>query len=471
MTALTEPSLPDEPMSAPRARPTSRPPRRLDGMEVRSDDVQEILETTPTWLMRHGITSVVVAFLVIAASTWFIRYPEILEGKVTLTSKVPPIAVVARVDGRVERLFVVEGQRVEKGDVVAVIESSARAEDVFALIEELGAFEARLDDEGPRRTAGFRADWELGDMRSAFAALLQSVEDERLVFDGKLFEQRLTALRREISAYGPLDTTIAEEQRAVEEGVGLLSAQSARDDELAGRGGLSRVAQDEIKRRILEERIRALELRASTLRNGLSRAQAERGHLELEQMKRERVRGLDRAVREALRKLQSDVADWSYHYVLRAPTTGEVAFFDVWSADQRAKAGDEIMFVVPESYELLGRAVVTQTGVGRVRPGQRVRVRFDSYPSAQFGAVTATVVSLSSTARKDEFTVTLAFPERLETSFGRELAFKQGMRGTASIITDDVRLAIRLLGPLRYLVTTSLPETDRSEQPQERHQP
>lgn len=432
------------------APPRAVKTRRLEDSNVRSEEVREILEATPTRLLQQGIVVVVLAAVFGLFLTWWIRWPEVVDGKVIVTSKDPPVPVAARADGRIERLYVHEGDRVDRGAMLALLESTAHGEHVLALRDALQRFERTLDSPGPRSTDEISPEWELGDLRGAVTELVQSVEDERAFAALPGYDLRLRAFARELADHGSLDETLRQEQALLARSVALLEEQVARDQALADRGGLGRMAQDEIARRLVDERARLQELEATALRNRLERLGSERASVELSQTRAERARALDRGVREALRKLQGLIADWLYKFALRAPTTGRVSFFDVWSEDQRVKSGDEVLFVVPETLELVGRTTLAQAGAGRVRRGQRVRIRFDSYPAAQFGIVAATVKDISATARKNELVATLELPEGLKTSYGRELSFKQGMAGSASIITDDVRLATRMLGPLRH---------------------
>jgi multidrug efflux pump subunit AcrA (membrane-fusion protein) len=446
--------------------PPARRTRRLEDNAIRSEDVREILEATPTALLRQGVVVVVVAALLGIALTWWIRWPEVVDGRVTVTSKDPPASVAARADGRIERLYVREGDRVERGATLAILESSATGEHVLALRDALAAIERAIDSDGPRTADAIRADWELGDLRGLVIAFVQSVEDERTFRALPQYELRRRAFEHERERHGLLDRALREERELVSRTVTLLEQQASRDTELAERGAIAHMARDEVTRRLVDERARLKELEAAALRNQLAKTASERSGVELEQLRAERDRALDRAVRESLRRLQGAVADWTYRFVLRAPTTGRVSFFDVWSADQRVRAGEEVLYVVPESMELVGRVSVHQQGAGRIGLGQRVRVRFDSYPTAQFGTVTATVSEISAAARGSELVVGLALPGGLRTSYGRELAFKQGMSGTASIITEDLRLVNRLLGPLRDAIVNG-PASQRAAIPHE----
>ena len=76
----------------------------------RNQDVREILEDVPAAIFRYGnllFLIIIVVFLVIA---WFIKYPDILQAGVTITSTSPPVPIVANREGELTSMRVSEGE-------------------------------------------------------------------------------------------------------------------------------------------------------------------------------------------------------------------------------------------------------------------------------------------------------------------------------------------------------------------------
>ena len=69
----------------------------------------------------------------------------------------------------------------------------------------------------------------------------------------------------------------------------------------------------------------------------------------------------------------------------------------------------------------------------------------------EYGILEGTVRGISATSNKDMYRVDVELPHGLETSYKRQLAFLQGMSGTADIITEEQSLLPRLLFPLKSL--------------------
>ena len=102
-------------------------------IELRSEEVQEVMGQIPAWIVRWGITILFIVVLVLLVGSYFFRYPDVITTEMTLTSRHPVAEVVARSSGKINELYVFNGQEVKMGAPLAVVENPARTEDVFRL--------------------------------------------------------------------------------------------------------------------------------------------------------------------------------------------------------------------------------------------------------------------------------------------------------------------------------------------------
>jgi len=95
-------------------------------LELRSEEVQEILTRMPHWMIRWGnvviFTILVSAFLV----SWIIRYPDIITTQIIITTNNPPQKLVTKTSGKIETLLVQDRAMVTKNTPLAVIEKYSR---------------------------------------------------------------------------------------------------------------------------------------------------------------------------------------------------------------------------------------------------------------------------------------------------------------------------------------------------------
>lgn len=108
-------------------------PQKQEDIQLRSEEVQEILSFVPNWMIRWGMTLVFLLILMLLIISWFVKYPDIIVTEVVVTTAVPPEKIYARSSGQLDALLVEDNTIVEKDDFLAVLENSANYKDVVLI--------------------------------------------------------------------------------------------------------------------------------------------------------------------------------------------------------------------------------------------------------------------------------------------------------------------------------------------------
>ena len=69
-------------------------------IDIRSDEITEILGTPPKWIVRWGISVVFIVVTVIIVGSAFFRYPDIVTAQAIITTENPPSTVIAKSNGK-----------------------------------------------------------------------------------------------------------------------------------------------------------------------------------------------------------------------------------------------------------------------------------------------------------------------------------------------------------------------------------
>jgi HlyD family secretion protein len=178
--------------------------------------------------------------------------------------------------------------------------------------------------------------------------------------------------------------------------------------------------------------------------------------LDLEHQYQENKRDKMLALQESYKNLSSQMAIWEQKYVLKAPMNGSVSFFKFWSNNQYVSANDEVMTVSAFSNDMVGKIYLSGMGAGKIKPGQKVKIKFDNFPFHEFGVVDGIVEGVSTVSHDNSFLVNVTLPNGLETNYQKTLDFKQGMIGSAEIVTEDLRLLERIFHQLRYVFASTV---------------
>ena len=100
-------------------------------IELRSEEVQDVM------ILRCGITVLFCIVMILFVGSCLFKYPEVITAEVTISTLEPPVYVLARASGRLVKLYIKNGQVVERNSVLAVIENAANEDDIFVLQDKL----------------------------------------------------------------------------------------------------------------------------------------------------------------------------------------------------------------------------------------------------------------------------------------------------------------------------------------------
>src|ERR1051325_9184564 len=142
-------------------------------IEIRGD-VHEFMSRPPHWLLRSGTTVMASVLSLLLILSVIIKYPDAIIGRVSVTGTQPVMEVVARQGGHLESLRVHEGQRVKQGEILAVLQSAAQPEAVFALSDRLHELQLKIAQEKPVLDAHLPPGQDLGQLQNQYADFLNA---------------------------------------------------------------------------------------------------------------------------------------------------------------------------------------------------------------------------------------------------------------------------------------------------------
>jgi len=102
-------------------------------IELRSEEVQEILTRIPHWMIRWGNLVILALLLSLFLVSWMVKYPDLIQTEIIVTTALPPEKLVAKSAGRFEKILVSDRQQILKNTPLAIIENTANYADVFRL--------------------------------------------------------------------------------------------------------------------------------------------------------------------------------------------------------------------------------------------------------------------------------------------------------------------------------------------------
>lgn len=419
-------------------------------VELRSEEVQEIMGQLPAWIIRWGITILFIVVLALVIGSCFFKYPDVIQANMTLTSYHPAAQVVARTAGKINTLYVSDQEEVKEGTRLAVIENPASTDDVFYLQQRLAK---GLNNPDSALALFFPVkELSLGSIQSGYAAFLRGLHDYQNYKKLDYYPQKIASVNGQIAKYKNYYENLLQQTQLVKSQYEIAGKQYERDSLLYMRKVISASEFETSKSTFLQSRY-SLEGQNASLNNlKIQIGQMEENLLDLQLQQVEKESVLLQDYRTNAEQLNNEINSWTLNYLLVSPVAGKITFNKYWTANQNVTAGESIFTIVPEEKEtLIGKALLPVARSGKVKTGQRVIIRFTNYPDQEFGVVNGVVSSISLVPMEDNYMVEIGLPNGLVTNYHKTLPVSQEMQAVADIVTEDLRLIERFFMPLKKI--------------------
>lgn len=431
---------------------------KKQNIELRSEEFSEILGKIPPWILRWGITMVAVVVLILLMGSAIFKYPDTISATVTMTGITPVSGVIAKISGRLQELYIENNQRVKAKTYLAVIENSAKTDDVIRLKKMIQKFGNDFDAIALIPSQQL----ELGSLQSLYSSFYLTISEYRQFKELAYHQKKIDLVKERIIKNKKYYKNMLRQKNLSEAQMKIAHQQYARDSILSTKGLISKETAEEAYSRYLQSYL-SLENMDRSLENlQIQQAQMHESRYEMEYQFLDKENTLETQLRSQINQLRTEINTWEMNYALVAPISGEITFTQYWTTNQNITAGDIVFNIVPTNQGgIIGKAKLPTERSGKVKVGQKVNIRFSNYPDHEYGIVKGRIknISLIPTINEKEektYTVDIQLPSGLETTYKKELPFLPEMEGQADIITEDMTLLERFLLPLKKLVTESI---------------
>ena len=418
-------------------------------IEIRSEEVQEILEAVPNWMIRYGNVLILLLIVVLLGISYFVKYPDVISAQAMITTEIPPQKEFAKSTGALQAILVKDGDVVEKNQALAVIENTANYEDVFTLKSIIDtikinnkSFEFPIDE----MPVLF-----LGDIESQYALFENSYLQYRLNSDLQPFSNETIANKYSISELNRRLNNLISQRDINKTELEFKRKDLQRHQTLFEKGIISEQDFDNKQLEIAqaERSYRNFESSISQIRESISNAHKNSKGTEISRTKEEMT--LLKNVIQSFNQLKKSVKDWENRYALKSNIDGTVSFLNYWNVNQTVNQGDLVFTIIPsQSSTFIAKLKSPSQNSGKLKIGQKVNVRLENYPDTEFGTLSGTIKSISLIPDNEgQYLIDVKLPNTLVTSYNKTIEFKQEMRGVAEIITEDLRLIHRFFYQLK----------------------
>ncbi|MBM7073183.1 HlyD family efflux transporter periplasmic adaptor subunit [Shewanella sp. 202IG2-18] len=334
--------------------------------------------------------------------------------------------------GHIEKLHVVEGQKIKKGDALATIvinRNMVNGNDLSdSLITELNAQLSVLNNESLTNIA--------------------------------LLENDRIRLNKNISNLSNRLIVITETQSLLEEKLELKNKQHAQHEKLHKKGYLSTMEFQAQQESYINTKQELSNMKSSELqvRSELNRVKAELSQLD----NQHELKIADTKRRRSDINRQLNEAKTNRRYVIRASESGTITAIQAVQGELVSNSR-ALMSLLPADSKLIAELLLPTRSAGFIQRGDEVRMRFDAFPYQRFGFVKGEVESIDKALLAGDavgvpmqlnepvYRVRSELTAQEVEAYGDNFPLKSGMLLEADIVLDSRSLLEWLLDPIYSL--------------------
>ena len=412
----------------------------LENIELRSEEVTEILNRPPSWLIRRGNILFFLLLILLILLSWFVKYPDIIISETFVTTIIPPQKEYANVTGKLDSIYIQDLQTVHENTIMAVIENTANTEDVYFLKSIIDTI--KLDNKNIYFPLDSIPILFLGDVEESFASFENSYSQYILNKELKPFRNESIANQISLSELKGRLRSLNAQFVLNEAELEFKKNNLERNKILFEKGVISKQEYENKQLDMLtaERNFKNISVSISQIREALSVATRTSKGTEINEM-RENIKLLKTSL-QTFNALKTAIGDWETKYVLKSEIIGNVSFLNFWDKNQNVTSGDLVFIVIPiENSRYVAKLKAPSQNSGKIKIGQNVNIKLQNFPDSEFGVLKGKVSNISLMPDIDgSYLVDVNLPQTLLTSYNKKINFKHEMRGSAEIITEDLRL-------------------------------
>ncbi|MDH7914578.1 HlyD family efflux transporter periplasmic adaptor subunit [Winogradskyella sp. SYSU M77433] len=430
------------------------PQRQNNNIDLRSEHVQELLEAVPNWMIRYGNMLILIFIIMFFTLSWFIKYPDIISTEAEITSKLPPQKKYAQVSGRLDSILIKNNASIKENEIIAILENTANFEHIKLL--------KSIIDSTKINTKNFNFPLEelpvlfLGEIDTEYALFENNYIQYQLNKEYNPYENEQQGNKySKIQLKSRLNTLLSQKEINKVE-LEFQKKDFERQEHLFEKGVISKQTLESKELSYLQAKRNFANIDASISQIKEAITNTNTSEVSTSIQKRKDEISMLKNVIQSFNQLKRAIRDWEMKYALISNINGKVAFSKLWTKNQSVNQGDLLFTIIPaQNSSYIAKLKTPAQNSGKIKEGQTVNIKLENYPDNEFGLLKGTVESISLLTNEDGFyNVVVALPSKLITSYNREIPFKFEMRGSAEIITEDLRLIERFFYQLKNVFDT-----------------
>jgi multidrug resistance efflux pump len=425
-------------------------PEAKPSIQLRSEEVQDLLSAVPGWMIRWGSTLIFILLLGILLLSWLIKYPDTVTGEAVITTTKEPVYLYAKASGNLTKVYVQENQQVQADQLLVEINSPVQKEQIDYLQQKLKEVDLFL--EGNAEAIAFEAEEpSFGEVQANYNQLKENINDFKQL-KSLYYQASIERLKENIDKYKQLTEIFDQKLTIARRELTNAEHKFKTDQQLYEEKVIAGLELIEKESNLNQRRMEVQNLKQALVQNKLSLANLQKELNEQIFSQEEAGRKLKASILSEKKIVENFILRWKQASAITAPSKGMVIYIEKFSEGYYVKPDKPLLAIIPVNREFLAKVKVPSLRYGKIREGQKVRLSLDNYPFQEYGYFYGIIQSKSFMPVEKAYELIIKLPAELVSSYGQKIEYKPNMSGTAEVIIEDQRLLEKLSYSFRKLL-------------------
>lgn len=411
-------------------------------IELKSEVLNEVLSAPPSWLVRSGNTVFFIFILLLLGLSFLISYPDELMGEVTINSNRPPIEFQNQLYGKLVDLRVKDQQLVKKGKVLAQFNNEINPKHILLVKSFLHSIKTSDFVKNVSLSPAIET-VNLASLQESWNNLLTNIKERNALKNSDILDKKVNSLKNEIAQRIKLQGIAQQKLKLIEKEIKLQQAQTLSANRLLNKNVISK--EEYLKEEKADNQLQQSyqNQREALVQNEIQMNSLSKSLSEMKYEGEQQLQKLNSLIKTSASSIENSINEWERNSAWVAPFDGKIVFNKQLNISHFYPAGEASIVIVPKGNYYSGLIKVPSSGAGKIEKGQKVFIELKDFQKNEYGMLEGKVKSITSISKNEFYEVEIELPEKLITTYKKEIPLKAQLKGNAKIITKNKRLIER----------------------------
>lgn len=378
----------------------------------------------------------------------FIKYPEKIIGKAFIVSEDQINNIYSPNSGEII-LIIKENTDVEKGDLLALINSTTEYQDLVKLKNQLSIININSIKDS-LHTFKFDKSLKLGEIEKYYYNFLLSIIECDNTFRIDLTKQKITNIQEKAKRNDEKLKIVRDGKNLFDQKAEILKTAFTTDSSLFAFNAIIKEKIDDSKLNILNSKEKELTIDKSSQDLMHYNQELKDETFILEKEKEKNIASTLFNVKKAFFELKTAIDFWEHNYTIKAPVSGKIEFYQpFFNSTQFVKKDSPLFIIMPKASNIYARGIMSANGYGKIKTKDTVFIKLKDYPYKEYGELKGVVYNKSKVYHDTIYYIDIKLPKGLKTNYDEVIEFSYNMPGQIEYYTNKRSILQRIFNEVQ----------------------